>query len=90
MRNEENFQTNGQNKSDDHTCVAKYSISCDGTFLSKVNHKIVVKSKHRLCTRCSDRLALLAGLAIPGNFQPALSEALKKRANAGDSERLLD
>jgi hypothetical protein len=29
--------------SDVHTCVAKWSISWEGTFLSKVNHKIVVK-----------------------------------------------
>jgi hypothetical protein len=29
--------------SDVHTCVAKWSISWVGTFLSEVNHKIVVK-----------------------------------------------
>jgi hypothetical protein len=34
---------NGRNTSDVHTCVAKFSISWDGTFCSKVNHKIVVK-----------------------------------------------
>ncbi len=34
---------NGRNASDVHTCVAKWSISWDGTFRSGVNHKIVVK-----------------------------------------------
>jgi hypothetical protein len=34
---------NGRNLSDVHTCVAKWSISWDGTFCSEVNHKIVVK-----------------------------------------------
>jgi hypothetical protein len=33
---------NGRNTSD-HTCMAKWSISWDGTFCSEVNHKIVVK-----------------------------------------------
>jgi hypothetical protein len=45
MRNEENIcqRMNGRNTSDVHTCVAKWSISLDGTFCSEVNHKIVVK-----------------------------------------------
>ncbi len=34
---------NGRNTSDVHTCVAKWSISWDGTFRPEVNHKIVVK-----------------------------------------------
>ncbi len=34
---------NGAVTSDVHTCVAKWLISWEGTFLSKVNHKIVVK-----------------------------------------------
>jgi hypothetical protein len=34
---------NGRNTSDVHTCVAKWSISWDGTFCSEVNHKIAFK-----------------------------------------------
>ncbi len=34
---------NGQNTSDVHTCVAKWLISLDGTFLSEVNRKLVVE-----------------------------------------------
>jgi hypothetical protein len=43
MRNKEIFWMNGQNTSDVHTCMAKFSISWDWTFWSEVNHKIVVK-----------------------------------------------
>jgi hypothetical protein len=43
MRNDENVWMNKKNSSDVHTCVAKWSISWDGTFLSNVNNKIVVK-----------------------------------------------
>jgi hypothetical protein len=50
MRIKENFRMNGRKwrlsaavTSDVHTCVAKWSISGEGTFLSKVNDKIVVK-----------------------------------------------
>ncbi len=34
---------NGRNTSDDHTCMAKWSISWDGAFCSEVNHNLVVK-----------------------------------------------
>jgi hypothetical protein len=34
---------NGQNTSDVHTCVAKWLISWNWTFLSEVNHNLVVK-----------------------------------------------
>jgi hypothetical protein len=34
---------NGRNTSDVHTCVATWSISWAGTFLSEVNNKLVVK-----------------------------------------------
>ncbi len=34
---------NGRNTSDVHTCLAKSSISWDGTFCPEANHKIEVK-----------------------------------------------
>jgi hypothetical protein len=43
MKNKENFQMNGLDKSDVHTCMAKWFISWDRTFRLKVNHTIVVK-----------------------------------------------
>jgi hypothetical protein len=57
------FFMNGQNTSDVHTCVAKWSMFWDGTLLSKVCYKIVVK----LNTDCVQNVVTIcaAGWASP-------------------------